>query len=639
MQRIGHHSKPGVWLASAAAALMAVAAAPVQAGEARHFDAVVRMNGVAAGAYFEDTREVHGQLTDTVKQTLVLNRLGSPVSIDETDVYDQAQSGELLGGRFQTSSSKDVVTTELVVKDHALVLSNQSGGKTYTHSIPFQGEVIGPEGVRRQMRRIRTGPRTAAFQTFVSVLGRLAKTTLTYRGIETTTVEGKPVRTFKYDEAFEGLPGVTTFWTDPQGYTVKASQDSPFGPVEFVRGRADASVLAVGADLPAEVYERTIAISNIRIPHARLLDAVTLEITKKPDAEDGWPNLASANQKVISQTPRRIVLQILRPGVDGAVDTSAPTPDELAPNTLVQSDLPEIRKAALEAVGDETDPWKAALTLQTWTSRHMTFDAGIAAAPASELIRDRHGTCLGYSILLASLARADGIPSRIRLGSVYLEKMWGGHAWVEVYTHGRWSPLDSTIYYPGVADPARFGATTQTGVGGVLGAGDLAQLYGKIEVRTLGYRLAGSKVEVATGDPDHGVSGDVYQNRWLGLHVAKPEGMAFADLDAHWPTNLVLSMKGTAGTISIRQDTGASDTPLADRLRYLLGQAGAGVQPDDLRPAMWNSVPAVRLDTPDMALIAAQKDDQLWVVSASGREARVLLDKALPGIVIDDLKG
>ncbi len=641
MQRQDHHSNRSRWLVEAGAgALVLALAIQAEARGGQHHDSIVQLNGTAAGAYFEDTQEHAGRLVDTVKQTLVLNRLGSRVSIEGTDTYYQDPRGRLLGGHFEASSSKDGLGVDLVVKGQTLELTSHTGGKTYAHVVPFQGEAIGPEGIRRIMRRIRTGAPAASYQTFVSTLAGLAKETLDFKGAETLRIDGRAVQAFKYRETIAGLPDALTLWTDREGYTLQASQGTPFGPVTFVRGKLDAAVMASGADLPAEVYERTIAISNIRLPHARVLDAITLEITKKAGAEDGWPDFASASQHVVSETPRRVVLQITRAGLAGAIDATPPSPDEMNPNALIQSDLPEIKAAALQAAGGETDPWKAALKLQTWTSRHMTFDAGIAVAPASELIRDQHGTCLGYSILLASLARADGIPSRIRMGYVYLQDMWGGHAWVEVYAGGRWTPLDATIYYPGPADPARLGATTESGASGTLiGVGELARLYGKVDVRTLSFRQGQATTQVAPGAADHQVSGETYRNPWLGLTVTKPAGLAFADLDAHWPSNAVMSMKGPAGQVSIHQTTAASDRPLDQQVRAVLADVPGGDRFSAPEAAVWGGAPAVRARSPGGAMIAARKDDQLWMVFAIGADAQALLDQVLPGIAIADLKG
>ena len=121
------------WLAAACAAAPAVAAgAPADAAGPLHFDSIVEVNGAAAGAYVEETQARDGRIVDTVKQTFVLNRLGSRVTLAESDTFEQDREGRLLGGHFETSSFKDTFTTDVVVKGHVLELRTRAG----EHELP-----------------------------------------------------------------------------------------------------------------------------------------------------------------------------------------------------------------------------------------------------------------------------------------------------------------------------------------------------------------------------------------------------------------------------------------------------------------------------------------------------------------------
>lgn len=125
--------------------------------------------------------------------------------------------------------------------------------------------------------------------------------------------------------------------------------------------------------------------------------------------ELGWPEFTSSHQRVIEQSKETVVLEIRQSSFN-----RLPTPGDayLAPNALFQSDDPTIVKIAREVAGSPPDAFK----LRDWTSKHVRFDAGIAIAPASEVMRNRGGTCFGYSMLLGALARAAGIPSRLQMG-------------------------------------------------------------------------------------------------------------------------------------------------------------------------------------------------------------------------------
>lgn len=76
------------------------------------------------------------------------------------------------------------------------------------------------------------------------------------------------------------------------------------------------------------------------------------------------------------------------------------------------------------------------------------LDTGFATA--SEVARTRTGDCTEHAVLLAALLRAEGIPSRVVSGLVYLEQLagardvFGYHMWTQALIDGRWVDLDAT---------------------------------------------------------------------------------------------------------------------------------------------------------------------------------------------------
>lgn len=174
----------------------------------------------------------------------------------------------------------------------------------------------------------------------------------------------------------------------------------------------------------------------------------------------------------------------------------------------------------------------------------MTFDTGIAVVQASEAVKDRHGTCVGYSILLASLLRADHLPSRLKMGYVYDGGVWGGHARVEVFLSGHWISLDAADYAPGPSDAARISAITKTGQrGGLENIGELAKLYGNIDIQVLSFTVHCKRYEVPMDAKDSTVEGNTFRNPWLGVTVSKPRSMTFTHLSEHWPDSTILQME------------------------------------------------------------------------------------------------
>lgn len=127
----------------------------------------------------------------------------------------------------------------------------------------------------------------------------------------------------------------------------------------------------------------------------------------------------------------------------------------LRPTAFVDSDAPAVVAFARNAVGDETDPRRRAVAL------YYAIRDGVTYTPycdyrspetyrASAVLAKRAGFCVGKAALLAAVARAEGIPARLRFADVRnhlctprLRELMGGdvfvyHGYVELQLEGRW---------------------------------------------------------------------------------------------------------------------------------------------------------------------------------------------------------
>jgi transglutaminase-like putative cysteine protease len=609
----------------------------VQAFAWPKFDSIILINGQAAGDYREHTVYGAQEVQDTVEQQIKINRLGSSVEILSKEVSWQDMRGRLLRGHYESTSSKTTVTTDLVVQPHAIALQIRSGGRSYTRELPLTGELLGPEGVRLMLVNARSSDEALHYQAFTSALNDVMDVSRQPVSRETVSINGHEIQTRKMEMHASGIPMPWVLWVDVEGRVVRMLQDSPFGPIETKRVEGAQSARRAGATLPEDSYEDTLAVSNIRLPHPRELDSVTVELTKKHSDGVDWPNLAAVTQSIVSKTADRVVLRISRTNSEPQPAKPVVAALEFTrPNALLQSDDPEVQRTAANIAKAEADPWKVAMALQRWTFENMQFDTGIAVAPASEVVRDRHGTCMGYSILLASLARAANIPSRLKLGYVYDGGIWGGHAWVEVFIRGRWIPIDAAEYRPGIADAARIGVITATGEGGSIeGMGALGSLYSKVNIRTMEYRRSNETVEVGREQNDHIVLGDEYTNPWLRVRVRKPAHAQFSDLDVHWPNPAVVTVKADDSTASLLYGRAVADpiSPLEATLRQSFEPEGPP------QYARWGATPAVRVRKGDTEEILAVAGDAYWAIRASGPHSHALLSQLLGSTSIVDLDG
>lgn len=607
-------------------ALALVLSARPSAAALKEIWAQSRIAGSAAGYYHESSAaRPDGNIATLIENVVILNRMGSKVEIKSTAEYVEAEDGRLLTIDSTSSSSAQSTTMHVVNDGNSLTIRTGSGGKSYLRTVPLSAPPLGPEAARRlTVARLRAAGDTVSYLTFSPELGTPA--TITAKCLATHPLE--------IEQSMSAMPVKVTVWLDPDGWLRRQIFPSPFGSIETVRASRETVLSGTGggAALPAESFRSTLVTSNIRLPEERLIEEVKIRITHL-DPQLGWPDFTATNQTVVESARDHVVLRMRRVAEPAGERRPSPPPGKellpfLSANALVQSDDPRVKQVAESVAGGESDTYRAARKLQQWTAQHMTFDPGIAVAPASEVVRNRRGTCLGYAILLASLLRTDGIPARIRMGFVYAGGIWGGHAWVEMLADKEWVPLDAALYSPGPADAARFSFfTSALEEGTISGMGALARLYGHVKIDILEYTIHGRRVAVPPDAKPFTTAGNTYRNPWLGVAVTKPAGFRFTSLESVWPASTVVAMEGPGGESVRIEDRSASlpATPEAEGEEMLRAEGIAGARREmAIGGRRWNvAASASRAGT------VVRHGGEVLVVIARGQNPLALLAKVV----------
>jgi transglutaminase-like putative cysteine protease len=71
-----------------------------------------------------------------------------------------------------------------------------------------------------------------------------------------------------------------------------------------------------------------------------------------------------------------------------------------------------------------------------------------ALATAEQVARTLKGDCTEFSMLMAAMCRAEGVPSRTAIGLIYADgprPAFSFHMWTEVWVQGQWWALDATL--------------------------------------------------------------------------------------------------------------------------------------------------------------------------------------------------
>jgi len=570
---------------------------------------------------------------------MVLNRLGSRVEMATASEIQESGDGRLRKASLELRMSSQATSTTVEVEGGALRIRSQAGGKSFDRTVEIPGDLLGPEGLRKTtLARLKQVGDSFQALTFSPELASIVTVTRTAVGAETVASEGRDVPALRVEEQTSGLPVKRVLWLDAEGRLLASEETGPFGSMRIFRAAAATArrIGEEGGELPDESYSGTIVRTQIRIPEARRTERLELRLLhRNPDL--GWPVFERPGQKVVAKTDRSLVLEVTRPrpvhGLSFPVPATDASREYLEPNSYVQSGDPELRAKALEIVGGEKDLFRAALRLERWVAESMSMDLGIAIAPSVEIFKNRRGTCVAYATLLATLARAAGIPSRLVLGYVYVDGMFGGHAWTEILAGEHWLPLDAAIVAAGTADAARFAimvSSLKDGPG-LLSGGPALQVFGQIDARVLGYKLeGGERVAVAEDARPYTVVDDVYRNTGLGIEWRKPEGFRFVDLDGVWPVSTLAGIVGTNGEKVIlesrsRKPWEHSEAAAWHRLESVVPSGRRGRMTVAGRTAYF-------VEEGGRAAVAIPGPEGVWVLRAEGPEAMSLVRRVAAGL-------
>jgi hypothetical protein len=241
-------------------------------------------------------------------------------------------------------------------------------------------------------------------------------------------------------------------WTDRRGERLKASSES-LGMESFVTSQAVATGAIEAIDLD-RLLKTAIALDRpLDRPHEtrRVRYRVHLEGGNPATMFDSGP---SQQVRSIDAHTAEVTVLAIRPN-DGSGDRRAkadpPTKADREPSSLIQSDSPKIVAQARAIAADEKDPWKICVALEQWVNAWIIHpDYTQVMDTAADVMESRRGDCTEYSVLLAALARARGIPARVAMGLVYTRQSFAYHMWDEVYLSGRWVPIDATLGRGGI---------------------------------------------------------------------------------------------------------------------------------------------------------------------------------------------
>lgn len=206
--------------------------------------------------------------------------------------------------------------------------------------------------------------------------------------------------------------------------------------------------------------------------------------------------LVSAGQEIRAVVTFEVE-QMTPPAVtDDAGQLAAPDPQSLsrrvaihlAPSPKIESDHPQVRKAAEEALGSRTGAWEKVQAIHQWVHTNIAFSGGLEnVRTCMQTLDSRRGVCAEMNSLAVAMLRAVRLPARlVRVP---------GHCYYEVYLL---DSQDKGHWFVGDASAAATITPSGSAKGMILQKGDnVSVIDPNTKRRTKGRFLA----ETVTGTP------------------------------------------------------------------------------------------------------------------------------------------
>ncbi|MCH2137538.1 MAG: transglutaminase-like domain-containing protein [Phycisphaerales bacterium] len=432
---------------------LVLALAAVALGQEARWYALT-LGDVPAGWRSDVEETTDDRLIWTTTEFLRINRGGQQVEIEAATTWVTDPQGRPIEIRTrQVLSGAPNETTWRFTKD-AIEITAAQGGTTNTIRVPLPTTPwLTPQAARQLIaQRGDAGATTITYTTIAPELGvDVVQQSMERIGDTTVHWQGRDVKCTRWSTKTQGLPFESEATLSTDWRPVAGAMHLPFGELRYVL--AGPQVTSLAGDAP-ELFTSLFVEPITALSRVHQRDQLLLQLTTKNG--DDIDLASSGAQSIAGRGPGRITV---------LVDPSAPLPvkggdvddpDYRTSSTLIDSAHPDVLALVHKAVPERDANWPRRAEAMRDFVRRWVRSKGLstAFASASETARSREGDCSEHAVLLAAMLRADGIPSRVATGLVWIDwaNAFGWHMWTQAMLDGRWVDLDATLpmaYSPG----------------------------------------------------------------------------------------------------------------------------------------------------------------------------------------------
>lgn len=399
--------------------------------------------------HLQTTRERGGNVVTTTQTlSIALDRNGQVTPLDYVTRSIETIDGKPLGFASRSMWSAVASTTNGTRQaDGNFEVSTEVGGQTRTETMAWPGAAVLAEGQRLAMLAASRHPGSHYTLAIFDPGSRtVASAQVEVLGDEPVTINGQVETLSHQREKLFQARGDQTFdlWLDAAGRARK-------GLIGLIGKRLEMVACDRACALAPNQRIDMFAAATVGAPRrlTALMRNGPLRYRVHVAGPIAQPFLDTDEQTAVAVGGGDWLIDV---GGYRAGGQPPPQPADLLPTAWMQSDAPLIRELTAQAIGDAPDAERKMRRLHRFVAGYLTEHAlDVGYASALEVARDRRGDCTEYALLLAAMARAAGIPSRVVTGMAYAGRIGSTadafvpHAWMEAWMGNRWRSYDAAL--------------------------------------------------------------------------------------------------------------------------------------------------------------------------------------------------
>lgn len=403
--------------------------------------ATIEHDGIRYGRVVSERR-----LVDGIVQTRETARLQlRAMSVRESRDYEQ-RSSETRDGRPLTQSRRIAAGALLIeadarITDGTILLRRREGLQTRTDSLPAPPDLLVDAGLQRRVAAQAAG---TPWQFTYSELDLLDARVVAVRLSSDGVAVGDRLALLHETRAGGTTTQRRLYWSVSQQHLLPAWD---LAGARFESHACTAPCTDDGTQHYELLAGLTVA-SPYHLPMATRRKTLRYVFESADGTAPALP--PTGEQQVVYRGGRSVVTICARCGTEAPPDPAA-LARYRAPNAWVQSDHAQLRSLARSSAAHGSVRARM-YRLVRFVQHHMTGNRrSLGYASALQAAETRSGDCTEFAVLLAALARAQGIPTRVVGGLLYSSRftdqrdVFSPHAWVQAWDGTRWTSFDAGV--------------------------------------------------------------------------------------------------------------------------------------------------------------------------------------------------